>query len=84
MVKDGNESVDINKNGDDTKKEKCNLERMKKMAVSAGVLYEVRGDAARRIIQELDNPTPDQLRKREEIKQQVKELARIVRLKAKK
>ncbi len=53
------------------------------MAVSAGVLYEVKGEAARRILQELDHPTEEQLEKRRAIKNQIKQYSNLIDLKAK-
>lgn len=55
-----------------------------KMAVSAGILYEVRGEAAKRIIQEIDRPTIAQITQHNCISQQVKGLADLLRLKARK
>lgn len=50
------------------------------MAVSAGVLYEVNGLAARKMIQELDHPTGEQIEKRQEVQQVVKECANFIRM----
>ena len=54
------------------------------MAVAAGVLYEVKGDAARQMIQELCRPTEEQIDKRRETTKMIKEYANILRLKVKK
>jgi len=60
-----------------------NFKEAKTMAVSAGVLYEVRGEVARKMIQELDNPTAEQIEKRHAIKNQIKQFANLINLKAK-
>lgn len=49
------------------------------MDVSVGILYEVRGKDARKIMQELEHPTEEQLLKRQEIRKMVKEYAGIIK-----
>ena len=53
------------------------------MAVSAGVLYAVQGEAARKMLQEIDNPTADQIAKRRAINNQVNQYKNLINLKAK-
>lgn len=64
------DKVDTKKNKErsDAKRKIIRLGGEKRMAVSMGVLYDVRGDVAKKMIQELDYPTPDQIKKGEELK----------------
>jgi len=47
-----------------------------KIGVSAGILYEVNGLSARKMIRELNHPTTEQIEKKHGVQQIVKECAK--------